>query len=181
MGWFWLGHHSQWPCMLWAGCYCLQLLLDQLHNSNTKFHGVGGGLSRPLCSHSNSSWGWVEVELGCDNYTYACHCPAVPGHVRLITQHMLNQSKVLPPDDFTNLVCFRILIKRWMNKYKCLYIHPSNDESIWSKYVILIFCIYQVLMIKILNGRNLALRNNKKQQKGDTKTVYSISFISNWL
>ena len=53
----------------WVGWYCLQLLLDQLHNNNTEFHGVGWwvGWSKALCSHSNLSWGWVEVELGCDN------------------------------------------------------------------------------------------------------------------
>ena len=49
--------------MFWAGWYCLQLLLDQLHNNNTEFHG--GCLGGP--GHYVVTPTRVEVELGCDN------------------------------------------------------------------------------------------------------------------
>ena len=41
--------------------YCLQLLLDQLHNNNTEFHGVGGGWGGP--GHYLVTLTQVEVKL----------------------------------------------------------------------------------------------------------------------
>ena len=59
-GWFWLWQHSQWPYMLWAGWYCLQLLLDQLHNNNTEFHGWVGGPGHYVVTPTR---GEVELRL----------------------------------------------------------------------------------------------------------------------
>ena len=48
--------------MLFVGWYCLQLLLDLLHNNNTEFHGVLGGPGHYVVTLTR-----VEVESGCDN------------------------------------------------------------------------------------------------------------------
>jgi hypothetical protein len=48
---------------------CLQLLLDQVHNNNTEFHGVAGRVGG-WCSpgHYVVTPTRVEVELRCNNY-----------------------------------------------------------------------------------------------------------------